>query len=148
MGASAALLISTAVSVQQSKKAQEKQEKAADAQAAQATAKAKRSRIQSIREARIRSADIQAQSQATGAAESSAEIGATGSIQSQLASNIGHQGAIQDLSKQTSDALASAAKFQGNAAIARQFGSTAQSFIGVDFGKMKKPNTGTNQGTV
>ena len=106
MAVTGAFIVATAVSVDQSRQAAKAQEKAQELSQRRADLEAARARRQQVREARIRRAQIIAQSQAVGGEGSSAEAGATGSLQSQLGANLSFLDQTQQLSRQISGVIA------------------------------------------
>ena len=103
---------STVVAQRQQKKARRSQQRIADLQA-------DRQRRAQLREARIRRAQVENIAAQTGTAESSGEIGATGAIQSQLASNLSFLDQTQTLSNRASSALQSASDIQSFGAVTK-----------------------------
>jgi hypothetical protein len=121
MGIQGAILAVTAVtaaaSISEQKKqgrAQERGQKKAQKQADNQAAIARRKQV---RQARIQRADIIAQSANSGAAGSSSEAGALGSLQGQLGTQLGTSFQNQALSQGQSRNNIAAAKSQGNAAM-------------------------------
>lgn len=126
MGIETALLVAaiggTAVSIQQSQKAQKAGERQAAAQRQQQQAQARRSRRSAFREAQLKRAQTQARAEAVGAAEGSGVAGGLSSLRSQLGSGLGYAGQQTALSSQIS-----MAGVQRQAALtnAQTFGSIA-----------------------
>ena len=72
--------------------------------------KSRRSRAKTVREARIRRGQIEAQAQAGGVLDSSGFIGATGSIRSQVAGSLGSSRFIESASRQATQRNISASQ--------------------------------------
>lgn len=131
----------TAYSVQKSENAEDaqyeaanEQKKAIRSQQSQNEAQAAQERRRQIREERIRRARILATSSASGTVASSGEIGAIGSLSTQLSSNIGfNKGAINtanDISlfnQRASDFTSEANKLGAESQMWGQIGSLAMS---------------------
>lgn len=102
MGAPAALAISslalTGASISQSRRAEKSQREGNRVREVQTNIQTMKERRNQIREARIRRAQLLVASEASGTVGSSAEVGAIGSIQSQLSSNIGYLSGTRDRS--------------------------------------------------
>lgn len=93
------------------------QRKALEAQQRSANVQAQQERIKQIRESRIARARIIAQSTASGMGPGTSSVaGATGSIQSTAASNIGSINVAQSFSEQASNANINAANLAGQVA--------------------------------
>ena len=120
--------VGTGVSVSESRQAAKQQRKAQKLSQRRADLEAARARREQVREARIRRAEIISRSTAVGGAGSSAEAGATGSVQSQLGANLGFLGRTQQLSRGISQASGRAAQAQSRAATAGAIGGFAGQF--------------------
>ena len=122
VSAAVAAAVFTGASVIEQRKSGRRQERSQKIAQRKADVESARGRRQQIREARIRRADILQASASTGAAGSSAETGAIGSLQSQLGTNLGASFQTQALSQSQSRANIGAAKASTRAGI---FGSVA-----------------------
>lgn len=107
--------VGTAASVHQSAQARSEQRKAARVERRIQDVKAARERRRAIREARIARADVEAGAQATGAGTSSGAITGSGTIGTQLASNLSFLDQASELQTQSSIFRQKAANFSGRA---------------------------------
>ena len=124
-----ALALSTVGTVVQQRKASEAQRKSTKLSQRRADIQATRDRREQVRAARIQRAEILSTAANTGAAGSSSEAGAIGSIQTQLGSNIGTSFLFQDISQRQSSANVAASAAQSRAATFSSIGNLAGSFV-------------------
>lgn len=111
-------------------KAQKSQRKAARAQARIAELQRSRERRDTIRRARIARAQIESQVGSAGLLASSTAIGGTGSIQSQLASNLSFLDQTGALNTEANRQLERAAGFQTQASIFQGVSDISTGFLG------------------
>ena len=137
MGVSAAVaavaLVAGANETRKGAKAQRKSSRVAERKA---NIQSARERRETIRQARIRRADILTGAANTGAAGSSSEAGSIGSLQGQLGEKLGTSFKMQDLSQEQGSANRSAIQASSNAAM---FGTVAT--IATGFVAPKAPKT-------
>jgi len=112
--------------------------KATELQNRQAEIQARQQRIRSVRDARVARANVVSAGAAAGVPDSSSVFGGAGSIQSQLASNLGVSNTLQGLENQRADALT-----QANTA-----GNIAQSEYIQNQAAMQSPNIFNTAGDV
>lgn len=130
MGIAAVVSVtSTLLGVREQRRAGKAQRKASKKAERQSDIRAVRERRETIRQARVRRADILSESANTGAAGSSSEVGAIGALQSQLGENLGASFQLQTLSKQQTGFNRQASKFQTNASIFNTVASISTGFI-------------------
>lgn len=114
-------------------KALKEQRRAQQLQRRQADIRAARQRIATVRESRIKRAQVQASAEAQGVGTSSGVTGGLGSLQAQTASQLSFMSQVQALGQQANTALDLAAKFQGRSATQSaifQYGLQAASMFG------------------
>lgn len=131
--AAAIAAVATVYSVDQQRKAQKAQRKSEKLQQRRADAQAARDRRSTIRQARVRRAQILNESAQTGAAGSSSESGAIGSLQGQLGSQLGASFQNQALSGQISRQNIKASRYGGNASMGMSVAGLATNFITPNF---------------
>lgn len=120
----------------QGEKQAKAQGKAQDVQQAQQELQARRERLKTIREARIKTAQVEAAGANTGVASSSGVMGGVGSIASQTGSNLQNQQAQLDLAQQGSKYNQKAADAGSTGALFGTIGSIGQSVF-QDYGGYK-----------
>jgi hypothetical protein len=120
----------TAVSIQQNKQSQKETKKANKAAQRQSQAEAARSRKQQIRQARIKRGQLESVGALTGTQGSSSQVGAAGSIQTQLGSNLSFLNTSVANQNSMFKHNQKAADFSGNANAAQGVASLASSFSG------------------
>lgn len=127
-----ASVASSALGAFQGKQAAQEQKKAQRQQTAIETERNKVNVRQAMRQARIQAAAVRASAVNTGAAGSSGEFGAVGSIGSQLAGNIGFQNMNAQAARNTSRSLQRSADNQSKQAAwgeaSKLFGTGANFF--------------------
>ena len=126
----AVAVVSTAVSVDQSKKARRQQRRAADLAQKGARLEASRGAAEQVRQSQIARASALQQGENQGASGSTAVAGAVGSIQSQTGGNIGFANQIFGLQQSRNSLLLAASDSQGRAAGFAQLASIAGGQIG------------------
>lgn len=136
--ATAVVAVAGAAEARQGSKAQRRASKRAERAA---NLQASRERREVVRQARIRRADILAQSANTGAAGSSAEAGAIGSLQTQVGTRLKTSFQAQELASGQARALRSASQSQARAGLFNTLGNFGASFIGPQAPKSKTPPT-------
>ena len=117
---------STALSIQQQRKATKMRGRSLAAQQRIADIKAARARTKAVREARIRRAEVLTGAQATGTGDTSAAAGAVGSVQSQLGANLSFLDRVGAISRESSI-------FQQKAVTAGGRAETASAIGGIGF---------------
>lgn len=117
--------VATASSIDQQKRAARASKRAQRAQQVQADLQTARERRNQIRQARIQRAQLEAQALAQGTTGASSVVGAAGSVQSQLGSNIGFLNQQQQLSQFASAQNQRAAAAQTRASIFSSVASLA-----------------------
>jgi len=131
-GLAAASVATSVVGAVQGKQAAQEQKKAQRQQTAIETERNKVNVRQAMRQARIQAAAVRASAVNTGAAGSSGEFGAVGSIGSQLAGNIGFQNMNAQAARNTSRSLQRSADNQSKQAAwgeaSKLFGTGANFF--------------------
>lgn len=116
---------STALSISAQNKQQKAQKKAAAYQKQIDNLQAARQRVQAIRQARLAAGSISQAAENQGASTSSAALGALGSIESQLNSNLSFLDSANRLSDQAGVQLGKAAKYGQRANTISQVGAVA-----------------------
>jgi len=128
-------------------KAADRQKEAQQEQKAALAAQAAQERRQQIREERVRRARIIQAGENTGTSDSSGELGALGSLSTQLGTNIGFNLGQLSSANRRSDLLQSGADFMNESRAFlnnAQYGQQAASIfstLGGAFGKTRTPNT-------
>jgi hypothetical protein len=125
-------IMGTAFSVQASAKAAKAQEQATQVQIKQEQAKVSRERRGLLRRgliARARAANVAA---TTGMAETSAFLGGSGALSSQVGSNLGYGGMMSGLSQDITRLSGKAAQAQGQAQMWGQIGSLGMQLGGAE----------------
>lgn len=138
---SAAATVATAVVQYGAAKDQQKAQKQLQRQAA---LKAARERIQQIRQARIKAAQIEQQGEGAGVSASSGVQGGVGSVQSQLGSNLNFMDVTQIYGNKATNYLADAAKANSLANTISAVGSLAYSGYNLTKGDSKPDAEGTS----
>ena len=145
MGIEAALIAvvvgTTAYSIQQQQEARAEQKKAQKEQGAANAERAAAERRQQIREERIRRAQLEQSAANTGTTASSGAMGATGGLNTTLASNIGFNLAQVTHANNISTFNQRAASNMGKAQTAEQLGSLATSIFALSAGAAKTQGT-------
>ena len=137
----AVLVASTAYSIQQQQEARNEQKKAQREQGAANAERAAAERRQQIREERIRRAQIEQASANTGTMASSGAMGATGGLNTTLASNLGFNLAQTTHASNISAFNQRSASLMGKAQTVEQLGSLATSHFTLSAGAAKQPGT-------
>jgi len=115
-------VVSTAASMQQSRKAVKAQERAQRIEQKRQDYTTARERRKQIRSARVAQAQVQAQSQAMGTATTSRTAGISGGIQSELGANISFLDTQAGMTRAIGQQNIAAGKYQSKAAM---FGAVA-----------------------
>ena len=138
-----AMVATSAYSIQQQKEARNEQKKAQREQGAANAERAAAERRQQIREERIRRAQIEQASANSGTMASSGAMGATGGLNTTLASNLGFNLAQTTHANNISVFNQRAASLMGRAQTAEQLGSLTTSLFSLSANSAKQPGTST-----